>query len=199
VETDEYFDEGMRNRQRLFWALATRRQLERWEPYVARWVLEGFSQRQLPSAEIWAAQLEHHFTLISARHLVEALQLPPPSVIAIDETMRAEIIEGRDLLEHWRENLPIFNVRPRREEPRYRSGREFANRHPDRGPYNWLGWSGREGAVLMPNVPAPALHDLVDAVESEVVASDPELQRFVPARAPSPWIRDEAGLWWPRP
>lgn len=32
---DEYFDQTMLNRQRLLWAVATRRQLERWEPLVA--------------------------------------------------------------------------------------------------------------------------------------------------------------------
>jgi hypothetical protein len=33
--TTDYFNEGMVNRQRLLWAIATRRQLERWEPLVA--------------------------------------------------------------------------------------------------------------------------------------------------------------------
>ena len=44
---DEYFDERMVNRERLLWAIATRRQLERWEPYVAAAVLRMESGGEL--------------------------------------------------------------------------------------------------------------------------------------------------------
>jgi hypothetical protein len=193
----EYFDQGMVNRQRLLWTIATRLQLERWEPYVAAGVLRGFERRQLDSADIWAAQIEHHFALIAARNLLHALDLEPLTQVVIDQTLRAELIEGRDLLEHWRENLPVFNVRPRVEQPAHRSGRDFAERNPDRGPYWWLGWSSKAGAKLLPNVPAPALRAVLDDVEAEVLASDPALGRFVPERAPSPWIHED-GKWWPK-
>ena len=53
------------------------------------------------------------------------------------------------------------------------------------------------GAELLPNVAAPVVHELLDAVETEVLASDPELSRFVPHRAPSPWLYDD-GQWWPK-
>ena len=188
----------MVNRQRLLWTVATRRQLERWEPYVAAAVLRGMSRKRLEPADIWSAQIEHHFTLVAARNLLRALELEPPSRVSVDATMRAELIEGRDLHEHWVENLPIFNVSPRKAEPRYRSGQDFADRHPDRGPYSWLSWNGKTGAHLMPSVPATALHLLLDKVEAEVRADDPELARFVPPRAPSPWIH-ERGRWWPKP
>src|SRR4051794_39310195 len=103
----------MLNRERLAWAVATRRQLDRWEPLVAENVRRSFEDRQLDDADIWAAQVEHHFALIAARHLLQALDLEPRSGVAVDPTVRAELKEGRDLHEHWDENLPIFNVSPR--------------------------------------------------------------------------------------
>jgi hypothetical protein len=102
------------------------------------------------------------------------------------------------LLEHWVENLPVFNVWPRPRQPARRSGRDFAARNPSDGPYWWLAWSSNQGAMLMPNVPAPAVHELLDAVEAEVLADDPSFASFVPPRAPSPWIH-EGGEWWPKP
>jgi hypothetical protein len=103
-------------------------------------------------------------------------------------------------VEHWPDNLPVFNVhrrgKPRAEPPRP-SGRSFAERNPRDPPYDWLRWSNTEGAELLPNVPARAVHELLDAVQAEVLASDPNLARFVPPRAQSPWLRD-GGEWWPK-
>jgi hypothetical protein len=144
------------------------------------------------------AQAEHHLALVSARNLVHALELAPRSRVKVDDTLRAEIIEGRDLSEHWRENMPVFNVTPRLATPRYRSGKDFAARNPKRGPYWWLGWSNKTGAQLLPNVSAPKLHELLDAVEAEVLADDAALARFLPPRKPSPWLH-ENGEWWPKP
>lgn len=194
----DYFDELMVNRQRLLWTIATRRQLERWEPLVAAAVLRGFERRELDDTEIWSAEIEHHFALVAARNLFHALDLPPSARVSVDPTLRAELIEGRDLHEHWRENLPVFNVTPRTAQPRYPSGKRFAARNPDRGPYSWLSWNGKTGARLLPNVSAAALHDLLDAVETDVLAADASLSRFVPPRAPSPWLYED-GVWWPKP
>ena len=193
--THEYFDERMVNRQRLLWTIATRRQLERWELYVAAALLRSMEGRELDSTDIWSAEIEHHFTLVAARHLLRALELEPVTRVSIDP-LRAELIEGRDLHEHWPDNLPVFNVTPRVEQPPRRSGRDFASRNPDRGPYSWLGWSNKTGAQLLPNVPAPALHQLFDDVEAEVLADDAELTGFVPPRARSPWLQQD-GEWWP--
>jgi hypothetical protein len=77
--------------------------------------------------------------------LFRALDLPPATNVSIDGTLRSELIEGRDLHEHWVENLPIFNVMPRPAEPPRRSGRAFAARNPDTGPYWWLGFSHQSG------------------------------------------------------
>lgn len=92
--------------------------------------------------------------------------------------------------------MPVFNVTPRVAEPPHRSGKDFADRNPKRGPYSWLGWSNKTGAMLLPHVPAPALHEFLDAVEAEVLRDDETLSSYVPARAPSPWLHDD-GEWWP--
>jgi hypothetical protein len=133
----------------------------------------------------------------SARNLFHALDLPSATSVPIDQTLREELTEGRDLHEHWVENMPKFNVTPRVEQPKHRTGKSFAARNPDRGPYWWLGWSNKTGAQLLPNVPAPAVHELLDAVEAEVLANDGALTRFVPPRAPSPWLHED-GEWWPK-
>jgi hypothetical protein len=193
----KYFDVLMLNRQRLLWTIATRKQLERWEPIVAAGVQSGSARGELEPADIWSAEIERHFVLVAARNLLRALDLEPPSSVAINPVVRAELKEGRDLVEHWPDNLPVFNVHPRREEPLRRSGKDFAERNPRHGPYNWLSWSNVTGARVLPNVSAPALRELLDAVQAEVLASDPELARFVPPRAPSPW-HHENGEWWPK-
>jgi hypothetical protein len=60
----DYFDEPMILRQRLIWTIATRGQLERWEPLVAAWVRDGLFKRKTEGAVIWTAATEHHFALI---------------------------------------------------------------------------------------------------------------------------------------
>lgn len=195
--TDDYFDERMVNRQRLLWTIATRRQLERWEPIVATVLRGKLAGRPPDGADVWSAEIEHHFALVAARNLMRALDLAPATSVSLDPTLRAELIEGRDLHEHWAENLPVFNVTPRVAQPPRRSGKNFADRNPDRGPYWWLGWSNKTGARLLPHVSAPALHQLLDAVEAEVLANDETFSRFVPPRTPSPWLH-ENGEWWPK-
>lgn len=196
--TDDYFDDLMVNRQRLVWTIATRRQLERWEPMVAAWVREGMVGDRSGGVDVWLAEIEHHFALVAARNLFLALDLDATTSVSVDPTLRAELIEGRDLHEHWPENLPVFNVTPRVAQPGYPSGKAFAARNPDRGPYTWLGWSSKKGARLLPNVSAPELHQLLDAVEDQVLSKDAALSRYVPPRAPSPWLHQD-GEWWPKP
>jgi hypothetical protein len=196
----DYFDQRMVNRQRLIWTVATRRQLERWEPYVADSVRAGFEtpRRDITGRDIWAAATEHHFGLVAARHLLTALELAPRSGVPLDPTVRAELIEGRDLHEHWRDNMELFSTRFRAKQPGYRSGRDFAARNPSTGPYDWLSWGNTTGPQLLPHVSAPAVHELLNAVEAEVLASDPSLSQYVPPREASPWLY-ENGEWWPKP
>jgi hypothetical protein len=199
---DDYFDERGVSRELLIWAIASRRQLERWEPLVASNLRASFDKTPFPGALVWEAATEHHFLLIAARNLIRAVDLAKDVMsleIAIDPTIRAELIEGRDLHEHWRENLPVFMVTPRREEPKYRSGKDFAERNPDRGPYWWFGWNNKDGPMIQPNVPAHAVHEFVDRVEKVVLAQDDTLRRFLPPRQESPWFGVEGpDRWWPK-
>lgn len=194
----EYFDELMLDRQRLLWAVATRRQLERWEPLVAAYWRGLLAGHNADGALVWTAEIEHHFALIAAHHLFDALDLPPASVVPVDPILRDELTQGRDLLEHWEDNLPVFLVTPQPWPPPRRSGQAFAARNPGRSPYWWLGFEDKLGALLMPQAPAMTLHGLLDAVEAEVLASDPGLADYVPPRAPSPWVQED-GKWWPKP
>jgi len=196
---DDYFDERTVNRQLLIWAVASRRQLERWEPLVAASLRAQYGGPPFLDASIWEAETEHHFLLIAGRNLIQAIDMTPD--ISIEQTIRSELIEGRDLHEHWRDNLPVFLVTPRQKQPKYQSGKDFATRNPTRGPYWWLGWNNHDGPMILPNVPAHAVHELVDRVEATIVAKDPGFRRFIPPRQPSPWMGEVYGKdrWWPKP
>src|SRR5207247_3430687 len=101
--SDDYFDERAVCRELLIWAIATRRQLERWEPLVAAWVRSQYDGPQFPELDIWKTATEHHFLLIAARNLIRAVELAKGVAleIPIGPTIRDELIEGRDLHEHW--------------------------------------------------------------------------------------------------
>jgi hypothetical protein len=154
---------------------------------------------QLEGVDLWAAEAEHHLLVVAARNLIGALELPPKSAIEIDRDLRDDVVEGRGALEHWKENMPGFNVRTYRAgaaQPKDKRSRAFAERNPRGRPFDWYGWTAATGALAMPHASAPDLHALVDAVEAEALSVRPELARFIPPRAPSPWRRDEHG-WWP--
>lgn len=195
--TRDYFDGPMLSRARLFWSVATRRQLERWEPIVAAFYLDLWADRETYGADIWSAEIEHHFALVAANNLLRALDLDPETSVPVDPTVRAELREVRDLHEHWDENLGVFNVTPRPVEPKHRSGKRFAERNPDISPYDWLRFSPRTGAQLSPNVYAPVIHELLDAVDADVLDGDRSFAEFIPPRAPSPWLHED-GEWWPK-
>jgi hypothetical protein len=192
----EYFNERTANRQCLLWAVATRQQLDRWEPLVAAHVA-GLAELAPPLTDeaIWRAAFEHHFALVAVHHLFQALGLPGAVTISIDDTLQKELTEARHLHEHWAQNMPVFNVRPRRVEPKHPSGRSFAERNPTAGPYWWLGWNNKRGPMLSPNVAAPEVHAVLDAVERLVTTRDPALAAFVPPRAPSRWAETDGESW----
>jgi hypothetical protein len=65
---DSFFGTIGTNREVLLWAVATRRQMERWEAIAARWVAGQFGMAEpSDSPGIWQAQIEHHLALVSAR------------------------------------------------------------------------------------------------------------------------------------
>jgi hypothetical protein len=112
----QYFDEMMVDRQLLFWAIATRSQLERWEVCVAE-IISVELQSDKPSGQlIWRSQAEHHFMFLAARNLVRAVEIAAES--SIEGTLAENLKDVRDLLEHWDENMPVFNTRPRGVPPR---------------------------------------------------------------------------------
>jgi hypothetical protein len=200
VVTDPYFDQPAFARAALHWAISTRLQLDRWEPLVARHLRQtAYGDEPVSSVGIWQARTEHHFCLIAAAHLVKTLPLLDPPFLGVAQITRDEIVETRDLLEHWQENQPIFNQRPRPRQPPRKTGQRYASRNPARSPYFWLAWQSSLGPMLTPNVPAAEVRALVERVEADVVNADPDLGRFIPPHvAESPWTRDDSG-WWPRP
>ena len=199
MTASDYFDQAAVARAALSWAIATRVQLARWEALVADRLREDTYQMPFPAAGYWQAHREWHFCLIAARNLIRALDRFDPA-LAMDHVLHEEIIEVRDLNEHWEENMPVFNVRPRSSKPSRRSGKAFAARNPARGPYYWFIWDSQSGPKLTPNVPAAAVHELLDRVHARVLTDYPDLAEFVPPPSPTPWIdHPERNGWEPRP
>ncbi len=151
-------------------------------------------------ALIWQAEIERHFLLIAARNLIRAIDDLGTLQIPIEPTLSAELVDGRNLHEHWDENMPIFNVTPRPAEPTHGSGKNFAKRNPDRSPFSRLNWNSTEGAMVLPKVPASVMYEIVDRVEEAVTEKDATLRRFILDPAPSPWLGETHGSdrWWPR-
>jgi hypothetical protein len=189
----------MVDRQLLFWAIATRSQLERWEVCVAE-IISVELQSDKPSGQlIWRSQAEHHFMFLAARNLVRAVEIAAES--SIEGTLAENLKDVRDLLEHWDENMPVFNTRPRGVPPRL-SGQRFAGRNPSATPYWSSTWNSTKGPLLFPSGPsASELHKTLDRVEASVLSRRPELTEFIPARTVQPWLGDDWGKdrWFPKP
>lgn len=200
-EEPEYFDSRAVRRQLLLWCVATRGPLEQWEHLVARSVaLRLFNKdaRRLEGAAIWQMEISRHFALVAARNLLRALDLNG-SPLAADSDVGDEVEDLRNLVEHWDENMPVFNVRPREEEPPRRAGKRFTERHPNRSPYDFWSWKGRGGAMLSPTLSSLDLHGFLDQVEQAVLDQSPDMARFVPERQPSPWVEDPVLGVMPKP
>lgn len=195
----QYFEGLMVDRQLLFWTITTRRQLEQWEASLAEIISLGLQSNQPAGQQIWRNQADHHFLFLAARNLVRAADLAAESLI---ETPLAETLKDvRDLLEHWDENMPIFNgnlkgvpLRP--------SGKRFAERNPAATPYWPSAWNSKEGPLLFPSgPPAGELHNALDGVETFVIRRRPELIEYIPERTDEPWLGDDWGdaRWFPKP
>ncbi len=193
-----YFDPRGSARTVLLWAVATRVQLGRWEVLSAEHLRQTLYKIPLPKPYYWQGQYERHFCLIAARNFLGALDLLDPPV-AVDQVLRDEITETRGLNEHWKENMPVFMVRPRPRQPPNNSGRSFAARNPALTPYCWWAWNSKDGPLLTPNVPATAVHELLARVQAQVVADQPDLAEFIPSTSPQldGWVKELDGGWWP--
>jgi hypothetical protein len=70
----EYFNDMMIDRQLLFWTIATRRELERWEARVAEIIRLGLQSASLPGLLVWLSEAERHFVFVAARNLVRTAE-----------------------------------------------------------------------------------------------------------------------------
>jgi hypothetical protein len=150
------------------------------------------------SDDYWQGELERHMLLIAARNLVKAIELldcPP----VVDPVVRAELIETRDLLEHWTENMPVFNVTPRPRQPGYRSGKDFAGRNAEHGPYCWWSWNALRGPLVTPNVSGEQLRLFVDDTVEAALTVRPDMAEYVLPSPPSCFRKPKApdDWWWP--
>jgi hypothetical protein len=199
VSPPPYFNDHSKVREVAFWAAATQTQIERWEPRFARRVAADTwkAAPPIPKGDIWQEIADRHFVLVAAAQLLSAMKFASFPVRA-PEPLATEIRAGRDLAEHWQDNMPIFNVHPRSETPKYPSGREFAALNPRDGPYGFW-WNSKVGPKLLPNVPAADLHVLIDRVKARVSADHPTLAEFFHEWALSPWFGgdDPNDRWFP--
>lgn len=202
---DSYFSDTLAGfREPLLSAVAVRIQLGRWEPLVAKHALASLDRSNntpppepmtITIEEMWRMQVEHRSLLIAARSLVHGMEMLDPP-LPIDSDVRADIIDVRDLLEHWVENMPIFNTTPTPRTPAYRSGKAFLARHPRSSPYTWSRWDTQSGPLLTPDVNGETLRELADATTQAVLAAHPEMADGVPEVPYTGW-QFFKGSWWP--
>lgn len=174
-----YFKPSTVRREALVWAVATRMQIDRWEPLVLAWVRAEMEGTDFPGRDHWRGQIEHHFLVVAARQLIRAIgMLDPPE--PVDNLMRKDIIGTRDLQAHWDENMPVFNRFPRSASPARKSGQSYMETNPAARPYVWQAWNSDVGARVTPNATSDNLRGLVDRVEARVLAEEPSLAAYVP-------------------
>lgn len=181
INTD-YFDDLMQNRTLLIWAVACRRQLDRWLPHVVESV-----KAETPT-DTWAVDIDHHFLLVACAQLLKAIELFDAD---IEVPAPNELREARDALEHWENNMPIFNRTPRTEMPTYPRPKAYAERNPGSSPFFALKYqlsistkseTVSETCWITKNVTTEDVHVWLDAVERFVLARDPGMARFLGER-----------------
>jgi hypothetical protein len=199
VAISPYLDQREFRNTALRWAVATRTQLDRWEPLVAWYLRENmYGDDPHTGLLVWRARNEHHLALVAAAHLVKTVGHLAPPFQGLRQVVRDEITESRDLLEHWQENQPILNARPREAEPPKPSGKRYVTRNPKQSPYWSTAWDSKHGAMLSPHVPASEVRSLAQRVEAYAVQQDPALEQYVPEQVPlTLWVYDRG--WWPLP
>lgn len=206
---DPYFDDGlMPARQTATFCAATRRLLERWELLVAKYTQMSGERHRTPTPEIltvmgtheyWEGETERHLLLVAVCNVLKAIKLlDDPPTVAPD--VARELIQARDLNEHWDENMPVFHQSPRPRSPGRPSGKAFAALNPWAGPYDWFAWSGNVGPLVTPHVSATQVHQLVDDALGVVRLTHPAMADEVPAAALRPWYEPEkpGDMWWPK-
>jgi hypothetical protein len=187
-------------RELLIWSIATRRELDRWEAHVAEITLLGFAKEKLSGRLNWETSTERHFTFVAARNMVRALNLVAPDLV--DQHVKDTLRAVRNVLEHWDDYMPIFNVTPRASIPRkgFSAGTWFSEHH-EGSPFSAWAWNSSTGPKLLQKFPASDLRAALDAVDRWVLEQDPVFAEYIPPVVPSPWFGPEAGRdqWWPKP
>jgi hypothetical protein len=133
---------------------------------------------------------------VAARNLVRALDLGASRVV--DQGLRNTLLDVRNLLEHWDENMAIFNTTPQGSPTR--QSERFAATHPDITPYSSFQWDSKVGPKLLPSVAASVVRRALDAVDAWVLGRQPSLEEYVPPSQASPWrgVGWGADQWWPK-
>jgi hypothetical protein len=189
----------MVDRQLLFWAITTRRQLERWEVCVAEIISLDLQSHKPPGQLTWRSQAEHHFVFLAARNLVRAAELAAESSI---ETPLADTLKDvRDLLEHWTKTCRS-STRDREVSHHGSQGNDSRNETQPRLHIGPPRGTRRKAPCSFPSgPPAAELHNALDRVETSVTRRRPELIKFIPERTDQPWLGDDWGKdrWFPKP
>ena len=202
--TDDHFGDFGKFREVAVWSAASQIQIERWEPLVAQRIAYEFTKNDparaqpLPSDLAWRAEMERHFLLVAAAHLITALKFASFRV-QMPALLAAELGAGRDLVEHWKENMPVFNSYPRTKVPPRESGKAFAASNPHSGPYGSEEWDNQVGPKILPKVPAAELQAVVERVKKQALMDRPSLTDFFHDWEPTPWIggSDPSNRWFP--
>lgn len=196
-EKIEYWTPSARQREVAYWAQSAQVQLDKWEALAAQDMRDEFYSDIEDDSKAWRVPMEEHFALIAAAQLICAMQFASCPV-HIDETVRVEIPAGRDMREHWSDNMPFFNQKHRPGEPKRKSGQEFAKRNPKASPYWSARWDNGVGLKLLPNVPVGDVRRLIVAAKRWIEEVQPMLTRFFTEPEPSPWTGgDGPDRWWP--
>ncbi len=183
-----------------FWAASAIVQFGRWSDCVADAVALGLflkDDKEKRAAARWGAERERHFLLVSAHHLIDATAKARFGVQATG-TVARDIPDARDLLEHWHDNMPVFNHHPQHTTPPRRSGQNFLANNPDGNPYDAWNWNNTVGPRLLPEVSGADLEQFVRRVERELIRADATWQRHLPPWSRSPWCLDGDVKQWER-
>lgn len=202
-----YFDEFGTARAIVFWAVSTRESLERWSALQSEYVWMALADLDEPKEDeyqrYWSMALQHHFVFVTAKNVIRAITLakekvPGSSIAGLADDaveLRKAIGLVRDVLEHWEQHMPVFNVHPRQVTPK-RAGEELLAINDEALPYMPGGWGNHDGPYLSKGIVTEAqMTAWITHVIEVATTSHPLLSRFVPKAAESRWGTDDSGIW----
>jgi hypothetical protein len=194
-------DDVLIHREVLIWVIGARRQLDRWEPLVARHTALSMLKREVPGRLAWDLDIEHHLAIVACGQLRSALDAADGKIEPMPAALAGELTMLRNLHEHRDENRARFaNIwKPILS---HRTAKQFAAAHPLRSPFGFWTWESARGPMLGPDLPSSEVRDELDRIERDVLARDPSLAEYLPQERPrSPWLGEEPDpqwRWFPR-